>query len=57
MSLEEQAAMKAIVHTEHGPPEVLQLKEVDRPTPRENEVLIRNYATAVAIEDTNMRRS
>jgi NADPH:quinone reductase-like Zn-dependent oxidoreductase len=57
MSLEEQAAMKAIVHTEHGPPEVLQFKEVDRPTAKENEVLIRNYAAAVAIEDTNMRRS
>ena len=49
--------MKAIVYTEQGPAEVLQLKEVDRPAPKENEVLIRNYATAVAIEDTNMRRS
>jgi NADPH:quinone reductase-like Zn-dependent oxidoreductase len=49
--------MRAIVYTEHGPPEVLQLKEVAKPVPKDNEVLIRNYATTVAIEDTNMRRS
>jgi NADPH:quinone reductase-like Zn-dependent oxidoreductase len=49
--------MKAIVCTAYGPPEVLQLKEVAKPAPRENEVLIRMYATAVAIEDVKMRRS
>ena len=49
--------MKAIVHTEHGPPDVLQLKEVATPVPKDNEVLIRNHAAAVAIEDTNMRAS
>ncbi len=39
--------MKAVVYTKYGSPDVLQLKEVDRPSPKSNEVLIRVNATTV----------
>jgi NADPH:quinone reductase-like Zn-dependent oxidoreductase len=47
--------MKAIVCTAYGPPEVLQFQEVDKPIPRDNEVLIRVYATTVHRGDSRMR--
>jgi NADPH:quinone reductase-like Zn-dependent oxidoreductase len=43
--------MKAIVCTAYGPPDVLQLQEVAKPAPKENEILIRTYATSVNFGD------
>jgi NADPH:quinone reductase-like Zn-dependent oxidoreductase len=47
--------MKAIVHTKYGPPDELQLKEVKKPVPRDNEVLIKIHATTVTTTDCNAR--
>ncbi len=47
--------MKAIVYTKYGPPDVLQPQEVQKPTPKDNEVLIRVYAATVTKGDCEIR--
>jgi NADPH:quinone reductase-like Zn-dependent oxidoreductase len=47
--------VKAVIYTEFGPPDVLQLTEVEKPSPKEGEVLIKVHATTVCSADYRKR--